>query len=83
MTSFFDANLSHDLVSGKSVPGVLHQFNKTPVDWCSKLESTVETTAPFGSEHVAARTCPEQVIDLCLMLRHLRVPMGLQWGLLT
>ena len=29
MTSFFDANLYHDLVSGKAVTGVLHQFNKT------------------------------------------------------
>jgi len=67
MTSFFDANLHHDLISGKSVTGVLHQLNKTPIDWYSKLQSTVET-ATFGSEHVAARTCTEQVIDLRLAL---------------
>jgi len=73
MTSFFDANLCHDLVSGKSVTGVLHQLNKTPVDWCSKLQLTVET-ATFGSECVAARTCHEQVIDLRLALRHLGAP---------
>ena len=32
VTSHFDANPHHDLVSGKSVAGVLHQLNKTPVD---------------------------------------------------
>jgi len=67
MTSFFDANLHHDLISGKSVTGILHQLNKTPIDWCSKSQSTVEK-ATFGSEHVAARTCTEQVIDLRLTL---------------
>jgi len=67
VTSFFDANLHHDLISGKSVAGILHQLNKTPVDWCSKLQLTVET-ATFGSECVAARTCTEQVIDLRLTL---------------
>jgi len=75
MTSHFDANLCHNLVSGKSVAGVLHQLNKTPIDWHSKLQSTVET-ATFGSEHVAARTCTEQVIDLRLALRHLGVPVN-------
>jgi len=68
MTSFFDANLCHNLISEKSVAGILHQLNKTPVDWCSKLQSSVET-AMFGSEHVAERTCTEQVIDLRLTLR--------------
>jgi len=67
VTSFFDANLCHDLISGKSVAGILHQLNKTPVDWHSKSQSTVET-ATFGLEHVAARTCTEQVIDLRLAL---------------
>jgi len=36
VTSFFDANLCHDLISGKSVTGILHQLNKTPIDWYSK-----------------------------------------------
>ena len=62
-TSFVDANLYHDLVSGKSVTGMLHFFNKTLIDWFSKLQSTVET-ATFGSEYVAARTCTEQIIDI-------------------
>jgi len=73
MTFFFDANPCHDLVSGESVTGILHQLNKTPIDWHSKSQSAVET-ATFGSEHVAARTCTEQVIDLRLALRHLGAP---------
>ncbi len=73
ITSCFDANLCHDLISGRSVTGILHLFNKTPIDWCSKLQSTVETTT-FGSECVAARTCAEHNIDLRLTVRYLGVP---------
>jgi len=75
MTLYFDANLYHDLVSGKSVTGCLHQLNKTPTDWYSKLQSTIET-ATFGAEYVAARTCAEQIIDLRLSLRYLGVPIS-------
>ena len=73
LTSFVDANLQHDLISGKSVTACLHFFNKTPIDWWTKLQSTVET-ATFGSEYVAARTCTEQITDLRLTLRYLGVP---------
>ncbi len=68
-----DSNLYHCLVSGKSVTGILHFLNKTPIDWYSKLQATVET-ATFGSEYVAARTCTEQIIDLRTTLRYLGVP---------
>ena len=30
--SYYDANLYHNVVTGRSVPGVLHFLNKTPVD---------------------------------------------------
>jgi hypothetical protein len=73
MTSFFDANLYHDIITGKSVTGILHMFNQTPIDWFSKLQGTVET-ATFGSEYVAAKTCTEQIIALRLTLRYLGVP---------
>jgi hypothetical protein len=73
--SWVDANLYHDLISGKAVTGILHAFNKTPVDWFSKLQSTVET-ATFGSEYVAARTCVDQIIDLRNTLRYLGVPLA-------
>ena len=73
LSAFVDANLLHDLISGRSVSGILHLANKTPIDWFAKLQGTVET-ATFGSEYVAARTCTEQVIDLRTTFRYLGVP---------
>jgi len=73
-TTYVDANLFHDMISGRSVTGVLHLLNMTPVDWYSKLQTTVET-ATFGSKYVAARTATEQILDLHLTLRYLGVPL--------
>ena len=70
---YVDANLYHDIISGRSVTGIMHFLNKTPIDWFSKLQATVET-ATYGSEFVAARTCTEQVIDIRNTLRYLGVP---------
>ena len=74
MTTFVDANLGHDVISGKSVTGVLHFFNKTPVDWFSKKQGTVET-ATFGSENSAARSAIEQIRANKLTLLYLGVPL--------
>jgi len=74
-TSYVDANLMHDLMTGRSVTGILHYVNKTPIEWYSKKQSTVET-ATYGSEYVAARTCVEQIIDLRNTLRYLGVPIA-------
>ena len=63
----------HDMVTGRSVTGILHLLNKTPLDWYSKKQATVET-ATYGSEFVAARTCVEQIIDLRNTLQYLGVP---------
>jgi hypothetical protein len=68
-----DANLYHELISGKSVTGILHFFNNTPIDWYCKLQS-LPTCATFGSEYVAAKTCVEQIEDLRNTLRYLGVP---------
>ena len=73
LTHYVDANLFHDMVTGRSVTGILHLLNKTPVDWYSKKQNTVET-ATYGSKFVAARTCTEQSIDLRITLRYLGVP---------
>ena len=53
------ANLHHGLASGKAVTGVLRFINKTPIDWFSKKQATVET-ATYGSEFSAARTAIQQ-----------------------
>ena len=71
--SYHDANLHHNIITGRSVTGVLHFINKTPIDWYSKKQSTVET-ATYGSEYSSARTCVEQILDLRNTLRYLGAP---------
>ena len=75
LTHYVDANLYHDALTGRSVTGILHMVNATPIEWFSKKQATVET-ATYGSEFVAARTCIEQIIDLRNTLRYLGVPIN-------
>ena len=42
-TTFLDANLLHDIVTGKSVTAVLDFINTTPIDWYWKRQATVES----------------------------------------
>ena len=58
-THYVDANLHHDLATGKAVTAVLHFLNQTPIDAYTKRQSTVET-ATYGSEFVAARTAVDR-----------------------
>ena len=68
-----DANLHHDLATGKAVTAALHFLNQTPIDATTKRQTTVET-ATYGSEFVAARTAVDQIIDIRTTLRYLGVP---------
>ena len=70
-----DANLFHDALMGRSVTGILHLVNATPIEWYSKKQATIET-ATYGSEFVAARICIEQMIDLQNTLCYLGVPVN-------
>ena len=72
-TTYVDANLYHDYLTGRSVTGALHLVNQTPIDWYCKRQATVET-ATYGSEFNAARTATEQVMDMRYTLRMLGVP---------
>jgi hypothetical protein len=63
LSHYIDANLIHEITSGKSVTGILHLVNKTPINWYFKKQATVET-ATYGSEFVAALVCVEHIIDL-------------------
>ena len=72
-THYVDANLHHDLATGKAVTAVLHFLNQAPIDAYTKRQSTVET-ATYGSEFVAARTAVDQIIDIRTTLRYLGVP---------
>mmetsp|Transcript_35402 Transcript_35402/g.85673 ORF Transcript_35402/g.85673 Transcript_35402/m.85673 type:complete len:213 (-) Transcript_35402:8-646(-) len=63
----------HCLLTGRSVTGILHFVNQTPMDWYCKKQATVET-ATFGSEYISGRTCVEQAIDLRNTYRYFGVP---------
>ena len=72
-TTYVDANLHHDQVTGKAVTACLHIVNATPSHWYTKRQATVET-ATYGSEFVAARIATDQIIDLGYTLMYLGVP---------
>ena len=72
-TTYVDANLYHDLITGRALTAVLHLINQTPFDWYCKRQATVET-ATFGSEFIAAKTAVDQIIDIRTTLRYLGVP---------
>ena len=74
-TTTMDANLNHCLATGKCLTGCHHFVNKTPVDWYSKKQATVET-ATYGSEFVAAKAETEQIMDIRQTLRYLGAPIG-------
>jgi hypothetical protein len=72
MTSYVDANLQHDLLTGRSVSAELHFLNGTPIEWFTKKQPTVET-ATYGSEFVAAKLATQQIMGLRTYLRYLGV----------
>ena len=61
------------MTTGRSVTGVLHFINQTPIEWFSKKQPTAET-ATYGSEFIAAKTAVQQVLGLRISLRYLGVP---------
>jgi Reverse transcriptase (RNA-dependent DNA polymerase) len=73
--TYMDANLYHDMLTGRSATGVLHLCNGTLVEWYSRRQATVETTT-FGSEFTAARIAVDQIIDFRTTLRYLGVPLN-------
>ena len=72
-TTYVDANLHHDQVTGRAVTACLHLVNASPSHWHTKRQATVKT-APFGSEFVAARIVTDQITDLRYTLMYLGVP---------
>jgi hypothetical protein len=74
-----DANLMHDVVTGRSASGIQEFLNQTPIDWMGKRQSQVET-ATYGSEFMVARQATERLQDLRYTLRSFGVPIdGPAW----
>ena len=68
ITVYKDADHAHDVVTRRSVTGVLLFLNNTPVKWLSSRQKTVETST-YGSELVAAKVATELVLEYRNLLR--------------
>ena len=73
ITVYVDADHAHDVVTRRSVSGILLMLNNTPIRWVSKRQKTVETST-YGSELVAARLSVELIMEVRYQLRMLGVP---------
>ena len=62
LTHYFDASLMYDILSGKAVTSVCTFYNKTPVNWYCKQQSTSET-ATYGAKFLSGRKCCKNNID--------------------
>ena len=72
-TTYKDANLYHDLSTGRAVTGIINFLNQTPIEWYSKKQTTVET-ATYGSEFTSARIAVQQIASMRVTLQYLGVP---------
>jgi hypothetical protein len=72
MTVYVDADHAHDLVTRRSITGILVMLNNTPIRWVSKRQKTMETST-YGSELVASRVATELILEVRYMLRSLGV----------
>lgn len=73
ITIYKDADGGSDLVTRRSVSGILILANSFPVKFYSKRQSTVETST-YGSELVAARIAVDLLIEMRYKIRMLGVP---------
>jgi hypothetical protein len=63
---------AHDLVTRRSITGILFMLNNSPIRWISKRQKIVETST-YGSELVASRVATELILEVRFMLRSLGV----------
>jgi hypothetical protein len=66
MTDCVDDDHAHDLVTRRSIIGILVMLNNTPIIWISKRQKTLETST-YGSELVASRISTELIIEIRCM----------------
>jgi hypothetical protein len=72
MTVYVDADHAHDLVTRRSITGILAMLNSRPIRCVYKRQKTVETST-YGSELVASRIATELILEVRYMLRSLGV----------
>jgi hypothetical protein len=67
MTVYVDTDHAHDLVTRRSITGILVMINNKPIRWVSKSQKTVETST-YGSELVASRVATELILEIRYVL---------------
>jgi hypothetical protein len=72
MIIYVDAYHVHDLVTRRSITGILLILNDTPIRLVSKRQKTLETST-YGLELVESRITTEHIIEVTLMLMTLDV----------
>jgi hypothetical protein len=75
MTVYVDADHAHNLVTRRSITGILVVLNNTPIRWIYKYQKTVETST-YGSELVASRIATELILEIRYMLRSLEAALN-------
>ena len=68
ITAYVDASHGCDLITRRSVTGILLCVNKTPVKWYCKRQNTIESST-YGAELVAARIAVEMIMEFRYKLR--------------
>jgi hypothetical protein len=68
ITAYVDASHGCDLITRRSVTGILLCINKTPVKWYCKRQNTIESST-YGAELVAARIAVEMIMEFRYKLR--------------
>ena len=72
ITAFVDSDHAHDLVTRRSITGILILVGRTPVFILSKRQGAIETST-YGAEFCAMRTAVEEIQSVRYMMRCLGV----------
>ena len=72
ITIFCDADHAHDLVTGRSITGIIAFVGSTPVYWKSTRQTSVQTST-FGSEFTALKKAVETAVTIRYYLRSMGV----------
>ena len=69
---FVDSDHAHDIVTGRSISGVLGFVGSTPITCIARRQGCVQTST-FGSEFTALKLAVEEVLDIRYHLRSMGV----------
>jgi len=72
---FIDADHAGNRVTRRSQTGILIFINRSPIQWYSKSQSTIETST-FGSEFTALQIAVEMLESLHYKITHVQSAIG-------